>query len=105
MSRPPTRLKRKRIFTEESAIRRIIQDWQPLGFPVPEDEYDCLVLQLIGLKHAGGSGDDVVLKIKDEIEDHFGLGPVPWAEIQAAAAEVMNGWRNREKEGNNKRRP
>lgn len=92
MSKRATRAKRKRFAEEEAAIRKVISEWGPIGFPVPDDEYDCLVHQLLSLLHAGGNRDDVAGKIEEELRDHFGLSSVSSRGIASVAGRVWSCW-------------
>jgi hypothetical protein len=94
MSKPETNKKRKQIAKEEAAIRQVINAWQPIGFPMPEDEYDCLVHHLLSVLNSGGSQQDVAAKIKNDIENHFGLSPFPEKEISIVAERVWAHWQN-----------
>ncbi|MEN6320405.1 MAG: hypothetical protein ABFD82_16840 [Syntrophaceae bacterium] len=92
MSKRKTKLRRKRFAKEESAIRRIIYEWQPIGLPTPEDEYDCLVHHVISILHARGNHDDVAYKIKYELENHFGLRSISTNDINIIAGKIFDRW-------------
>jgi hypothetical protein len=92
MSKQKTKLRRKRFAKEESEIRKIVYEWQPIGLPTPEDEYDCLVHHVISILHAGGNHDDVAYKIKYELENHFGLYSISMYDINIIAGKIFNCW-------------
>lgn len=92
MSRHKTRLRRQQFSNEEAAIREIMHQCAPVAFPAPEDEYDCLVHQLISLLHAGGTQDDLACRIRDEMESHLALSLLPANGIDAIAGEVLRCW-------------
>lgn len=94
MSKPEAKKRRKQFAKEECAIRKIINDWKPIGFPTPEDEYDCLVHQLLSILHSGGTQQEIAAKIKSVLQDYFGLSRFPEKEISAVADRVWNCWQD-----------
>lgn len=92
MSKPETKKKRKKFAVEEAAIREIINAWKPIGCSTPEDEYDCLVHHLISLLHLGGNRKDIFVKIRYELENHFGITPPSRKEITAVADKIYVCW-------------
>lgn len=69
-----TVLKRK-IRSKGSEIRTILNSWAPLGFPTPDDEYDCLVYEVLGLLKGSCTEADVEKILIQELSDHFGIKP------------------------------
>jgi len=94
MSKPETKNRRKRFAKEETAIRKIINDWKPIGLQAPDDEYDCLVHHLLSVLHSGGNQQDVAAKIKSELKNHLGLSSFSENEISVVADKVWNCWQN-----------
>jgi hypothetical protein len=94
MSKPETKNKRKQFAKEEAAIRQIINAWRPIGFQTPENEYDYLVHHLLSVLNSGGNHHDVAAKIRNELENHFGVSPFPEKEITAVADKVWVCWQN-----------
>ena len=93
MSKPETKKRRKQCAKEEFAIRQIINDWKPIGFPTPNDEYDCLVHHLLSVLNSNGNQQDVSEKMKDELKNHFGLRSFPEKEIYAIADKIWACWK------------
>jgi len=89
MSKPDTKKKRKQFAKEESMIRKVFLDCEPMSFPTPDDEYDCLVHHLISILHSGGSQQDIAAKIKDKFEHHFGIF-ISDKEIDSIAQKVWD---------------
>jgi len=95
MSRLESKNKRKQFETEEHALRNIFNEWQPIGFSTPEDEYDCLVHNLLSVLHAGWEKRDIAARIKKEIEHHFGLVSVQAKEIESVTNKIWEWWKSR----------
>ena len=49
----------KQIKSEIEAVRRIMNEWNPIGFECPPDEYDCLVDQIVSSLHRGDTDEDL----------------------------------------------
>jgi len=92
MSKPEKKKRRKQFAKEEAAIRQIINTWKPIGFRTPVNEYDCLVHHLLSVLDSGGNQQDLAAKLKNELKNHFGLGPFPEKEITAIADKVWACW-------------
>ena len=55
----------------------IINTWDPIGLVgggAPDDEYDCITVQLITLLEQGKSQNDIYEFIIHELDDHFSMG-------------------------------
>lgn len=57
----------------EKQIRQILLAWNPIGFPVPDDEYDCLVHTVLSSWFQRQSKEQLRELIARELTDHFGL--------------------------------
>jgi hypothetical protein len=93
MSRPETKKKRKKFAKHESAIRKIINNWPPIGCKTPDDEYDCLVHHLLSVLNSGGKKKEVAVRIKQELEHHFGLRHVRKKEVSSTADKIWKWWK------------
>ena len=89
------RKKRKQFAAEARSVRDILNEWEPIGFVTPEDEYDCLVHRVLSVLHGGGAKHELAAKIKSELQHHFGLGPFPVAEISPAVDRIWKWWQDR----------
>ncbi len=83
MNRDERKARRDVFKGEENAIRRILNDWDPLGVagvvvdegvahPL-EHEYDCLNHQLLSALDGGADPEAIAEFIRREMESHFGL--------------------------------
>jgi hypothetical protein len=68
-----TRALRRQIRSLEKQIRQILLAWNPIGFPVPADEYDCLVHKVLSSSFRRQSKEQLRELIARELTDHFGL--------------------------------
>lgn len=84
--------KAKLIKSESREIRKILNEWNLIPLS-PEDEYDCLVNQIISELHKGSSEGTIELFIRREIIDHFGI-KVEENNIKEVSAKIWNYWRN-----------
>jgi hypothetical protein len=59
----------------EKQVRQILLTWNPisLGFPVPADEYDCLVHKIVSSWFQRQSKEQLRELIARELTHHFGL--------------------------------
>ena len=69
------RSRKKQVQSLEKQIRRILLAWNPLarGLPVPADEYDCLVHQIVSSRFQRRSKEQLRELIARELIHHFGL--------------------------------
>ena len=95
MSKLESKNKRKQFKIEDHALRNIFNEWQPVGFTSPEDEYDCLVHNMLSVLHAGGEKRDIAARIKKEIEHHFGMGSIQAKEIESVTNKIWEWWKSR----------
>jgi len=95
MDKANRKMRRKEFAAEERAVRDILNEWEPIGFSTPEDEYDCLVHRVLSVLHGGGTKDELAAKIKFELEHHLGLKPFPAKKISPAVDWVWNWWQER----------
>ena len=79
-------------------LRDLAWDWDPIGVREQrediDDEYDCVLNQLISLLARGAGRDDIVAFLERELTDQFGIDPAPPREAQFAA-EAMSWWERR----------
>ena len=77
-------------------LRRRLLTWDPIGVagvPEAEDEYDCMLSPLIHRLHDGATASEVRDWLVQEMEDHFGMTPVPTREA-ALASQLTTWWRD-----------
>ncbi len=83
MNRDERKPRRDVFKREQKAIRRILNDWDPIGVsnvevdegvahPL-EHEYDCLNHQLLSALHGGAGPETIGEFIRREMDEHFGL--------------------------------
>ena len=72
---PSTRSLKKQMRSREKQVRQILLAWNPtgLGFPVPADEYDCLVHKILSSWFRRQSKEQLRELIARELTGHFGL--------------------------------
>jgi len=80
---------------EERAVRDILNEWEPIGFPTPENEYDCLVHLVLSVLHVSGTKHELEATIKFELEHHFGLRPFPAKEVKPAVDRIWKWWQEK----------
>lgn len=95
MTRSDKEWKRRRFKVEEAAVRAIFNEWDPIA-ESPEDEYDCLVHELISKLHHGATRDELDRHIQAQFREHFGL-PQHAETTRAVADQVWNWWEQRMK--------
>jgi hypothetical protein len=55
-------------------LRQLVSEWNPIGVAgLPDDEYDCLVGQLLSRLHTHASASDIEAFLGEEISGHFGI--------------------------------
>ncbi len=92
MNRKETTERRAQFKVSEATVRRILNEWAPIGVGTPEDEYDCLVHRILSVLHGHGSILDVQAALQNELSGHFGLSGVPAEEINRATAKIWSWW-------------
>jgi len=97
MSKQESKWARKRFRTEEQVIRKILNEWAPIGFGTPDDEYDCLTHHLLSVLHSGGNLFNVRSTIQEDLTEHFGLSRVPKDEINQVANQIWMWWTESER--------
>ena len=80
---------------DEQALLDILNEWEPIGFRTPPDEYDCLAHHVLSLLHSGCSLEKLVDKIRTEIYTHFCLTDIPASEIKETAQKIWAWWKSR----------
>src|SRR5689334_17462104 len=76
----------------ENDLRHLLNEWDPIGVAdAVQDEYDCMLVPLLQLLRGGADQAEIGEFLRHELEDHFGLTPLP-SEPEAMAARVMSWW-------------
>lgn len=92
----PSQATKKRIKAEASAIRNILNAWDPIAGS-PADEYECLVDAIVSALHAGRtSPKDIASLIASELKGHFGI-TAPEIEVAKVAASIATYWKQQGK--------
>jgi hypothetical protein len=77
-----------------SEVRRLLNEWDPIGViggpDSPNDEYDWLAGPLLRLMERDASSSEISDFLRTEIEDHFGLDPRHYD--FDGIAERLKGW-------------
>lgn len=82
---------RKRIKSEETILRKIVNLYDPLGLCChPEDEYDDLVHNLISLLHRGG--EDLETNVFDLLKGYSDEQLKSIHEMAATTKEILKWW-------------
>jgi hypothetical protein len=71
-----------------AALRALLNERDPIGVrdegDGPDDEYDCILVGLLGQLERGASANDLATYLQQLFRDHFGLTgpgyPIWWAE-------------------------
>lgn len=83
----------KSIKSEVIEIRKIFNDWDSIVLS-PEDEYDCLTHQIISELYRGIFEEEIVLFIKIEMINHFGINAEE-NRIREVSKKIWHYWNNR----------
>jgi hypothetical protein len=76
----------KRVWTD---VRRILHaDWDPIGAPTPEDEYDCCAGPVVSMLFQKASQADIADFLEAEATGHFGC-PMP-RDVHDRVAEKLS---------------
>lgn len=76
----------------ENGLRHLLNEWDPIGVAdAVQDEYDCMLVPLLQRLRRGADQAEIGEFLRHELEDHFGLTPLP-SEPEAIAARVMSWW-------------
>ncbi|MFD8425423.1 hypothetical protein [Streptomyces sp. NPDC059466] len=76
----------------ENGLRHLLNEWDPIGVADEvQDEYDCMLAPLLQRLRRGADQAEIGGFLRHELEDHFGLTPLP-SEPQAMAARLMSWW-------------
>jgi hypothetical protein len=54
-------------------LRCLLNEWNPIGFPLPPDEYDCLIGPLLSKLRTRAGRSQISEFLSGELEGHFGL--------------------------------
>ncbi|MEV7859871.1 hypothetical protein AB0O86_13780 [Streptomyces hirsutus] len=76
----------------ENGLRHLLNEWDPIGVADDvQDEYDCMLAPLLQRLRAGADQTEIGGFLQYELEDHFGLAPLP-SEPEAMAVRVISWW-------------
>ncbi|MFF2546597.1 hypothetical protein ACFVUY_29135 [Kitasatospora sp. NPDC058063] len=76
----------------ENGLRQLLNEWDPIGVADEvQDEYDCMLAPLLQRLRGGADRTEIGEFLRHELEDHFGLTPLP-SEPEATAARLMSWW-------------
>ncbi|MGW8884615.1 hypothetical protein [Streptomyces sp. NPDC055749] len=76
----------------ENGLRHLLNAWDPIGVADDvQDEYDCMLAPLLQQLRGGAGQAQIGEFLRHELEDHFGLTPLP-SEPEAMAARVIYWW-------------
>ena len=70
------RAKAKKIRDRWSELRRLVNDWDPVGLiaaGAPTDEYDCISGPLLRCLEEQASAGEIAEYLTGEFRDHFGV--------------------------------
>lgn len=78
--------------TTENGLRHLLNEWDPIGVADEvQDEYDCMLTPLLQRLRHGADQVEIAEFLRHELEDHFGLTPLP-SEPEAMATRLMFWW-------------
>ncbi|MGW7243749.1 hypothetical protein [Streptomyces sp. NPDC054804] len=76
----------------ENGLRHLLNEWDRVGVADEvQDEYDCMLGPLLQQLRGGTDRTTISEFLRHELEDHFGLTPLP-SEPEAMAARVISWW-------------
>jgi hypothetical protein len=76
----------------ENGLRHLLNEWDPIGVADEvQDEYDCMLAPLLQRLRRGADQAEIGGFLRHELEDHFGLAPLP-SEPEGVAARLMSWW-------------
>ncbi|MBF9072846.1 hypothetical protein [Streptacidiphilus fuscans] len=76
----------------ENGLRHLLNEWDPIGVAdAVQDEYDCMLAPLLQRLRRGTDEAEIDEFLRHELEDHFGLTPLP-SEPEGMATRVMSWW-------------
>jgi hypothetical protein len=71
--------------SEIDAIRQVLRhEWNPIGFPVPVDEYDSYIGTIHRMIKAGASTQELAVQLEKVETGSLGLEPNPESNEQVA---------------------
>jgi hypothetical protein len=73
---------------EVAGLRALLNEWDRVGVREggdgPDDEYDCILVGVLGRLQRGVSAYDLATYLQQQLRDHFGIAranrPICWAE-------------------------
>ncbi|MGW1726426.1 hypothetical protein ACWCQK_26250 [Streptomyces sp. NPDC002306] len=78
--------------TTENGLRHLLNERDPLGVADEvQDEYDCMLAPLLERLRRGANQGEIDELLRYELEDHYGLAPLP-SEPKTMAARLMSWW-------------
>ena len=80
----------KSIKYEEKVLRKIFADSNIL-LGVPNDEFDCLIHQLLSALYKGDRKTDIKYILKKQLSEHFGI-IANQLKIKGLAQEIYDTW-------------
>ena len=73
-------------------LQHLLNEWDPIGVADEvQDEYDCMLAPLLQRLRGGADQEEICAFLRHELEEHFGLTPLP-SEPEAIAARVISWW-------------
>jgi hypothetical protein len=57
----------------DQELRAMLNEWNPIGCPLPPDEYDCMIQPLLGKLRRGCNEAFIVRFLQEWLRDHIGL--------------------------------
>ncbi|GAA3654842.1 hypothetical protein ACG5V6_07150 [Streptomyces chitinivorans] len=76
----------------ENGLRHLLNEWDPIGVAdAVQDEYDCMLAPLLQRLRGGADQAEIGEFLRHELEEHFGLPPLP-SEPEAMAARLVSWW-------------
>ncbi|TJZ57438.1 hypothetical protein FCH28_08525 [Streptomyces piniterrae] len=75
-----------------NGLQHLLNEWDPIGVADDvQDEYNCMLAPLLQRLRGGAGQTEIGEFLRDELEDHFGLTPLP-SDPEAMAARVISWW-------------
>lgn len=83
---------RSGIGVAENRLRHLLNEWDPIGVADDvQDEYDCMLVPRLRQLRDGAGQTEIGEFLRHELEDHFGLTPLP-SEPETMAARLLSWW-------------
>jgi len=75
-------------------VNEIILTWNPIRFPVPEDEYEDLAIKILSKYSKEESIDALAHFMKNQLLSNFGLNEIDETRLFSTAELISNELRN-----------